>query len=236
MILLLNRAFPTRPGGILVNLDKLWHGSTAVLFDFDGVLADSEPFYRKSWNLVLSAFQHSVPEDVYWKHWSYLGEGLKGEMERTGLNISSPEKEKERQRGIYRDFCLAGRIPLFPLAADVIDAVMKQKPCAIASNTNSELVRRVAGSEMAILPPVIGGEGLRSKPAPDIFLRAAETLGVNPENCLVFEDAMKGIKAGNAAGMKVVLVRNRYNKDFDATGAALEIQGLYEIIQVAGGS
>lgn len=219
-----------------MNLHNLWHGSRAVLFDFDGVLADSEPFYRKSWNLVLSSFHHSVPEDAYWKHWSYLGEGLEGEMERTGLRIQFPEREKEKQREIYRDFCLADRIPLFPLAAEALSGVMKQKSCAIASNTHSGLVRRIIGSAVSVLPPVVGGEGLKSKPAPDIFLSAAEVLCVHPEDCLVFEDAMKGIKAGNAAGMKVVLVRNRYNRDFDGTGAALEIQGLGDIVRMAASS
>lgn len=217
----------------MVNLDQLWHSCRAVLFDFDGVLADSEPFYRKSWNLVLSAYDHSIPEEVYWKHWAFLGEGLQGEIERTGLEVSSPEKEREKQREIYREFCLSGIIPLFPLAEKAVSSVMKRRPCVIASNTNSKLVKSIIGSSIPVIPSVTGGEGLRPKPAPDIFLRAAETLEVPPDSCLVFEDAMKGITAGNAAGMKVVLVRNRYNRDFDGFGAACEIQGLEEIVAMA---
>jgi len=219
-----------------MNLKSLWQDSQAILFDFDGVLADSEPYYRKSWNLVLSAFQHRIPKEIYWKHWSYLGEGLSGEMARTGLHVPSPEKAIEEQVRVYSEFCSSGHIPMFPLAAEALNRVMKEKPCAIASNTNSDLVRIIAGSEIDILPPVIGGEGLRGKPFPDIFLRAAEYLEVPPESCLVFEDALKGIRAGNAAGMKVVLVRNEYNKDFSGNGATLEIEGLQEIIDVAGGN
>lgn len=218
----------------MTDLERLWRDSDAVLFDFDGVLADSEPYYRKSWNMVLSSYNHSIPEMAYWKHWSFLGEGLEGEMKRTGLEVSRPKREKERQKAIYREFCLSGMIPMFPLAAEALSSVMRKKPCAIASNTDSDLVKAVARSAVGSMPPVVGGDGLRSKPAPDIFLRAAETLGVQPDRCIVFEDAMKGILAGNSAGMRVVLVRNEYNLEFDGTGASSEINGLREIIETAG--
>lgn len=216
-----------------MNLEQLLRSSSAVLFDFDGVLADSEPYYRKSWNMVLSDFGHTVTEADYWKHWAFLGEGLEGEIKRSGLVIPSIEKAKAYQKAIYRDFCVTGHIPLFPGAPAVLRKVMLKKNCAIASNTASDLIRAITRREIRKMPPVVGGEGLRSKPAPDIFLRAAESLHVFPEECLVFEDAMKGIQAGNSAGMKVVLVRNRYNEGLDGTGAVCEVSGLESIIEAA---
>lgn len=222
-------------GGVNLRLSELWNNAQAVLFDFDGVLADSEPVYRKSWNMVLADYGHSVPEKDYWNHWAFMGEGLAGEMKRTDLRIENVVSAKTRQKEIYSDLCRNGRVSLFPLAADVLKMVMSKKECAIASNTDSSLVKTISGNAFDSLPAVIGGEGLRPKPYPDIFLKASIFLSINPSRCLVFEDARKGVKAAESAGMPVVLVRNRYNKDLPCPGASCEIQGLQELYSFLGG-
>lgn len=217
------------PGGIILRLSELWKSAQAVLFDFDGVLADSEPFYRKSWNIVLADYGHSVPEKEYWNHWAFMGEGLAGEMKRTGLHVDNTDAARACQKSIYSDFCRSGMVPLFPYASSVLKMTMEKKPCAIASNTDSDLIVTIAGKAVDSLPSVIGGEGLRPKPFADIFLKASEFLSVDPSKCLVFEDAWKGIRAAESAGMPVVLVRNCYNKDLPAPEASCEIQGLNEL-------
>ncbi len=230
MILWLKLLKLTRPGGSIIRtLSELWSNAQAVLFDFDGVLADSEPFYRKSWNTVLSDFDHSVSEKQYWKHWAFLGEGLEGEIERTGLCINDPGAAKARQKKLYSEYCLNHQIPLFPQAKSILQMAMSLKTCAIASNTDSSLVKAITSSTIQHLPPVIGGEGLRAKPSPDIFLKASDFLSVSPLNCLVFEDARKGVKAAEAAGMPAILVRNKYNSNLKAPEASCEICGLIEL-------
>lgn len=230
MILWLKLLKLTRPGGpIIRTLSELWSKAQAVLFDFDGVLADSEPFYRKSWNAVLSDFDHSVPEKQYWKHWAFLGEGLEGEIKRTGLCISDPDAARTRQKKLYSEYCLSNQIPLFPQTKSILQMAMSLKICAIASNTDSSLVRAITSRSIQQLPPVIGGEGLRSKPFPDIFLKASDFLSVSPRNCLVFEDARKGVKAAKAAGMPAILIRNGYNTNLKAPEASCEICGLVEL-------
>lgn len=214
-----------------MTLSELWKNARAVLFDFDGVLADSEPFYRKSWNMVLANYNHTVPENEYWKHWAFFGRGLAGEIERTGLSIDNDDIDSlaRAQKDLYRDFCNKGMVPLFNHAPAVLTMAIGKKACAIASNTHSELVKTIAKSQIYTLPPVIGGEGLRRKPFPDIFLKASEYLSVAPSRCLVFEDAWKGVKAAESAGMPVVLIRNAYNAGLPAPEANCEIQGLQEL-------
>ncbi len=207
----------------------MWKQAQAVLFDFDGVLADSEPFYRKSWNLVLADYNHSIPEKEYWKHWAFCGEGLSGEMKRTGLQVKDTEAARARQKSLYTRICENGQVPLFPFASAVLKMAIPKKHCAIASNTDSSLIMTIAGNSFDSLPPVIGRNGLRPKPFPDIFLRASDFLSVDPSRCLVFEDAWKGVKAAESAGMPAVLVRNGYNAGLPAPGAACEIQGLEEL-------
>jgi len=213
-------------------LEGLWSSCEAILLDFDGVLADSEPFYRSSWNRVLSRWNHCVGEEDYWKYWAYLGQGLEGELERTGLHIPSPDEAKAQQREIYTEFCRSGAIEPFPGAEKLIGAIMERKPCAIASNTSSDLIRGITSGWGCVMPMIVGGEGMRSKPSPDIYLRASELLGVHPSRCLVIEDAMKGVVAGLEAGMKVILVRNGYNDSFDGHGAHGESRGLMPLVEM----
>lgn len=91
------------------------------------------------------------------------------------------------------------------------EAKKRNIPCAIASSTKMEEVRsslRRAGIE-EYFTCVIGGDMFKnSKPQPDIFLKAAELLGFEAKNCIVIEDSLNGMKAGKAAGAKVIFVRD----------------------------
>lgn len=206
-----------------MTLHREWESCGAVLFDFDGVLADSEPFFRETWNMAISPTP-PIGESEYFLRWSFLGEG---EQHLTEMGFSPDDKTalRSRQKELYRALCLAGAIPLFPEAVELLSWVSGRKPCIIASNTDSDLVRAVLESAGSPVPPVVGGEGLRHKPDPDIFLRAASVLGVPPESCLVVEDAWKGIEAARRGGFNAVLVRTPHNAGFDA-GAVRETNGL----------
>lgn len=229
---MVHKPIPNQTPRSILSFEELWKGCEAVLFDFDGVLADSEPFYRRSWNAALEPLGHSVPEKDYWKHWSFLGEGLQGEIRRSGLIVPDEAVLRKRQKALYTGYCLKGMIPLFPLAGEVLALVMGEKRCAIASNTDESLVRTIATGALDPLPTVIGGDGLRSKPAPDIFLKASGILGVEPGKCLVVEDAWKGISAARAAGMRAILVRNRYNMTLEENINDLEIIGLAHLLRL----
>ena len=78
--------------------------------------------------------------------------------------------------------------------------------------------------------PVIvsGDEPIRGKPAPDIFLLAAERLGLRPAECLVIEDSPAGVAAAHVAGMRVVAVRTPYTQDLPLPGADVILESLEE--------
>lgn len=85
----------------------------------------------------------------------------------------------------------------------------KGLPCALASSSPMEMIRfylKQAGMDGWFTEIVSGVMVAHSKPAPDIFLLAAQKMGVAPENCMVFEDSINGVKAGRAAGMRVCMV------------------------------
>ncbi|MFO8183769.1 MAG: HAD family phosphatase [Candidatus Aegiribacteria sp.] len=209
------------------SLESVIRDAEAMLLDFDGVIADSEPFFRRSWNGALEPWGHSIPERDYWKFWSSLGQGLEGEIERRGLSSIDPELARRRQREIYLGFVERGMIPLFPGSVELLEALdsgagWAGRPYCIASNTPAPLVRDILSAGGAPVPNIVGGEGLEKKPSPAIFLEAASRLGRSPRSTVVLEDSWKGIAAAEKGGFISVLVKNRYNRD-------LEIESMFRV-------
>ncbi len=197
-----------------------WDASVAFLFDFDGVLADSEPLFRRSWNIALQPWGHEVSPEDYWKYWSSLGEGLEGEIRRCGLDRIDVPLARKRQKDIYEGFVNEGKVPLFPQTARLLEVLSSKKIASrwqfcIASNTPSRLIRRILIGGGAPVPLVVGGDNLEKKPSPDIFLRASSLLDVNPQSTLVFEDSWKGVTAAEKGGFVSILVLNPYNRGLD---------------------
>lgn len=213
-------------------LSEIVRSCKYLVLDFDGVLADSEPLYRRSWNEALAGIGHSVDEEDYWLYWSSLGQGLEGELARTGLRVDGDEKARlrERQKGVYATLCGNGEVPMARGAGRLLRSLNEGRTgllgWAIASNTRSGLVRTVLNrAGMPVPGLLVGGEGLRRKPAPDIFLRAASLLEASPEECLVAEDSIKGIRAARAGGFPVLRVLNDQNRGHSAPADA-EVEDL----------
>lgn len=223
------------------NLKREWSTATSVLFDFDGVLADSEPFFRRSWNIALEPWGHSISEPDYWKYWSSLGEGLEGEILRYDLEGIDIPRVRKRQKKVYEGFVNDGLVPLFPQTSQLLEMLSSKeisfkRPYGIASNTPFGLVRKILIAGGAPVPLIIGGDGLKKKPSPDIFLRASSLLGCSPSSTLVFEDSWKGITAAETGGFTGVLVLNNYNRNLDIKSKFV-IDGLEHLLDiVAGGS
>lgn len=219
------------------DLSAMLDEATHLILDFDGVLAASEPFFRRSWNHALATVGHYVSEADYWLHWSSLGEGLEGEASRSGLALAESERERLRalQSKAYASYCREGLVPLAPGARRLLD-LLSCGECglqgwAIASNTDSQLVEEVLRRAEAPLPPLlVGGEGLNRKPAPDIFLRAAGLLRAEPGRCLVAEDSVKGIRAAKSGGFPVVRVLNPRNRSHRAR-AVMDVEGLEPFVR-----
>lgn len=219
-------------------LKDLLRDSELLLFDFDGVLADSEPFYRESWNRALEPWNHIIDEEEYWLHWSSLGEGLEGEIRRHSLHRVDAETAQANQKRIFEEFCLEGMIPLFHGVNDLLRTLISLQEhggmkLAIASNTSAGLVRQVLTKNDAPVPFIVGGDGLRKKPSPDIFLRAASLMGVSPASTLVFEDALKGILAADRGGFRSVFVENSQNRTM-TTGGLCRIPGVGYLLHIPG--
>lgn len=218
------------------NFELVWRTADAFLFDFDGVLADSEPLFRRAWNMALEPWGHEVSPEDYWKYWSSRGEGLEGEIRRYGLVGIDIPQASGRQKEIYQGFVNEGLIPLFPRATRLLEILSSKentsrRPFCIASNTPCGLINKILIKVGAPVPLIVGGDDLKKKPSPEIFLRASSLLGVSPSSTLVFEDSWKGVAAAESGGFVSVLVLNRYNSKLDIKSEYV-INGIQPILDL----
>ena len=202
-------------------LETLFDEAEAVLFDFDGVLADSEPFYYQSYNKTFEKRGYSISEEDYWEYWTSRGEGIPGEVRRRNLPFTEEEMaEMYRERcAHFSAFCRAGKIPFFPgMLEGLIELRDKGMPCAVGSSSFQHDLETIFEKAGFPEPPctVVGRRrGLRPKPAPDIYVYAAGVLEREPARCLVIEDAHKGLAAAQKVGMRCVILKNRYNRGLE---------------------
>lgn len=186
-----------------------------VLFDMDGVLVDSEAYIRNAGIEMFreKGFQVSARDFL---PFTGMGENryLGGVAEKHGIPFDL-EKDKARTYAIYADMVRGNLSPL----DGVIDfvALCKEKKLLIAVASSADPVKikinlKEIGIDATAFHSIVSGLDIEhKKPAPDIFLKAAELLNVSPEDCLVVEDAISGVAAGKAAGAKVLALTTSFS-------------------------
>jgi HAD superfamily hydrolase (TIGR01509 family) len=181
----------------------------AVIFDLDGVLADSEPWWNEIDATLLADYGVTYRGEY---HRDVLGVSyrLAVEFYKKAFGLSVPTEVMMRRRGeIAVDF-FANRIGLFPMAKPVLEELRRMNlGLAVGTSSVSASARPFLDrNELTPLFDVIvtGEEVEHGKPHPDIYLRAAERLGSSTDACLVIEDALSGIAAAKAAKMRVAAI------------------------------
>jgi HAD superfamily hydrolase (TIGR01509 family) len=182
----------------------------AYIFDCDGTLADSMPAHYASFlkSFAEMGVDIELTEEVYY--------GLAGVPiheftvylnKKFGTSIDSHRLDEIKNR-YYRESL--DQIGPIPEVLEVFEAAVGKVRIAVASGGTRHCVSRTLsflGIDHLVEALVTAEDVQRGKPAPDIFLKSAELLGVDPARCLVFEDAGLGIEAAHAAGMQAVHVK-----------------------------
>jgi HAD superfamily hydrolase (TIGR01509 family) len=186
----------------------------AVIFDMDGVLADSEPLINAAAIAMFKERGLSVQPDDFLP---FVGAGeeryVGGVAEKYGYPLDGREA-KRRTYEIYLDLVPVKLRP-FPGVLELVRAC-REAGLRLAVASSADAIKVTANLKKIGLPPdswdvVLTGENVRcNKPAPDIFLLAAETLGVAADECVVVEDAVNGVRAAKAAGMRCVAVAHTF--------------------------
>jgi HAD superfamily hydrolase (TIGR01509 family) len=180
----------------------------AVIFDMDGVLLDSEPLHDVAAVRVFEALGAGAGEDIQADLLAFRGRTERDfwvHLQRKhGLNASLDELIHRKQACFFDILRSEPDVRPFPGLVSLLAAVKASLPLALASSS-SHLVIDVTLARLELLDAftvrVSGVDVARGKPAPDIFLLAAQKLTVPPSQCLVIEDSVSGVAAARAAGM-----------------------------------
>jgi beta-phosphoglucomutase family hydrolase len=184
----------------------------AYIFDLDGTLVDTMPLHYKAWDFAMrrAGLAETLDEDLFYSLGGVptlrVAELISAHY---GIKID-PQFVFQDKETLFREIQADAQL-IEPVVA-FARRVAETHPVAVASGGTREIVERsLALTGLAELFPVVvtACDVLHGKPAPDMFLLAAELMGVAPGSCLVFEDAEPGMRAATAAGMKWVRVPSR---------------------------
>ena len=181
-----------------------------LIFDFDGTLVDSMMIHQKAWKAGIESLGGQFPISL--EEYFNLGGTSTLDVARlfiakNGLTVAAEELVHRKERFFMESLHL-----ILPIDSVLEHALLEEKKgvrMAIASGSSYDLILSVLKNLKleSHFPIVVTPRDVkRSKPAPDLFLLAAEKMELPPEDCLVFEDSPLGIQAAEAAGMQSVYV------------------------------
>ena len=184
----------------------------AFIFDLDGIIVDTAKYHFKSWKIIAKkiGFELSKTQNKHLKGVS-REESLNRILNWRGISIDRLEKKKylEEKNELYTGFINnLHHTDILPGVNKLIDfAKIKNIPIALGSaSKNAHQILEKLGIKNKFKVIIDGNLTSRSKPHPEVFLRGAEILGINPKKIIVFEDSIAGIDAANKAKMVSVAI------------------------------
>lgn len=179
----------------------------ALLFDLDGVVIDSMPTHTLAWERYLEA-NGIDPRDVEGRMHGKRNDDLVRDLFGGELDDATVFEHGAAKERLFRELMgEALEAKLVPGIREFLAEASEMAPLAVGTNAepaNVDFILNGAGIRKYFRAVVDGSQVACAKPAPDVYLRGAELLGVGPADCIVFEDSPVGIQAARAAGMRVV--------------------------------
>jgi len=189
---------------------------TAVIFDMDGVIIDSEPRHEQAFLEVMRKIGYGDNHGLQFA--DYVGRSDQ-ELWVDFIKKNQPPQTLEELLAMKRERVveiLRRERPVFPGLPELVHQLTRHYRLALASGSERVIVDEVLSLTKlrSFFSAVVTASDVeRGKPAPDIFLRAAELIGTAPEACWVIEDSKPGVAAGLAAGMCVVAITNTHSAE-----------------------
>ena len=213
----------------------------AILWDLDGVIADTGDYHYQAWGDIFKEKGATFTREDFMRHFGQRHDTIIKFALGDDIPPDEFERITERKQREYRRL-VTGNIKPLPGAVELITSLNDHHiKTAIASSApleNIEIIIRGLGIEECFQAIACGTEVTEGKPSPQIFLLAAEKLGVEPANCVVIEDAIAGVAAAKEAGMKCIAVTNSHPisslREADlivSTLEAVDIEDLHVLFQ-----
>lgn len=195
---------------------------TTLIFDLDGLLADTEKLHCRAYQDALAKFGFELTESLYSEHWILKGGNIGKFITARGLDID-PELVRLMKAERYEELVVSTAEPM-PGANSILSRMTGWKKLALATSSYEDAAYAVLKAlNIGIYFSCIATRSsvTRIKPFPDLFLYVARSLGETPDNCLVFEDSEKGIIAAQTASMKSIAIPNIHTFDHDFSKATV---------------
>ncbi len=204
----------------------------AIILDMDGLMVDTEPLSHQAWNMAVRPYGHTLDEATYQRMVGLRSDqSIQVVLQTFDLPLTADELYAQKNEH-YRQLRVNG-VPVMPglwALLEVIEA--RHLPWGVATSSSraqAEEVLAQLGLQEKCHALAAGNEVAHGKPAPDIYLLAAQRLNVAPDRCLALEDSLPGSQAAVAAGMLTVVVPNgRSPADFPH--AHYILPSLHEVI------
>ncbi len=182
--------------------------SRAVLWDLDGTLADSSAFHFRSWQATMGPIGVEVTEAKFLETFGRRNEFIVPMWLGARSTPRLAQELADAKEAMYRAFVEIDGLTPLPGAREWVqrlhDAGWKQAIGSSAPRRNVDVMIDAISLKSFFDITVAAEEVVHGKPAPDVFLKAAELLGVPPSQCIVVEDAAAGIAAARAAGIRCI--------------------------------
>ena len=206
----------------------------AVIFDMDGVLVDSGAHHREAWKALIDELGVVPAEPDYWR--LTIGRpSVEAVPLLLGREMSWAEAQRlaARKQEHYRRLAAAGPALVRGVATFVAELATRRVPRAVATSASRRDVDALltqAGLRDRFEIVVTAEDVHRGKPDPEVYLLAARGLGVAPEHCLVFEDALVGVQAARRAGMRTIGVSTAHTQtELRAAGAERAVESFESV-------
>lgn len=209
----------------------------AILFDMDGVIIDSEPLHKETFFLMADKLGFSMNDKAYD---AFIGRSAVSQWQYAvdTFDLDKPAKVLAQEQ--IAMFMEQLDIPGKATPSPGLDVILKfiEKRCLLSGLASSndrpvvEKIVRLLGLEKYLKAVVSADDAARAKPAPDVFLLAAQKIGVSPDRCLVVEDASNGIRAAKAAGMSCIAYKNPNSGEQNLSEADYQVDRLDEVVAI----
>jgi len=204
---------------------------TAILWDNDGVLVETEHLYFQATREALAQMGVNFSEDEYIEYLLKDSRGAWHLAEEAGVEPGRIKAMKQWRNQRYGDL-IAEAPRVIDGVPETIAALAPQYAMGIVTSSRREhfdIAHAASGLREHFEFVIASGDYPRSKPAPDPYLLGLERIGAEPDACIVVEDSERGLQAAMAAGLRCVVIPSGLTRGGDFTGAAAVLDGIREL-------